>query len=140
VTSSYYPGSLPEYDPDTPAGAEAKLETYRDALDGAMEKLRSARDEEVAAKDARDAAKRRAQFHPDCPKVGVFNGVRTTVAYQTAWIEEQITAEEREYQLKKLARQAASEHLKTLGKQGSFQQSLTKSVADAYRGTGRWGS
>lgn len=128
--------SQPE--PLTPPGAEAKLESYRDALDGAMEKLRQARDAEVDAKADRDAARRRAQLSPDCPKVGVFGGVRTTVAYQQAWIEDQITAEEREYQVRKLARQAASDHLRTLGKQGSYQQTLTKSVADAYRGTGRW--
>ena len=140
MTSSYYPGDLPAYDPATPPAAEAKLESYRDALDGAMEKLREARDAEVDAKDTRDAAKRRAQFSGDCPKVGVFDGVRTTVAYQTAWIEDQIADEEREYQVKKLARQAASDHLKTLGKQGSFQQSLTGSVREAYRGAGRWGS
>lgn len=126
--------------PDTPPGAEAKLETYRDALDKAMEKLREARDKELGAKEDRDAAKRRAQFDPNCPKVGVFDGVRTTVAYQTAWIENEIAEQEHAYQLAKVARQAASEHLKTLGKQGSFQQSLTNSVRDAYRGTGRFGS
>ena len=138
--TSYYGerGALPPA--DTPPGAEARLEAYRDALDEAAKKLREARDAEVDAKDARDAARRRAQLSPDCPKVGVFGGVRTTVAYQVAWIEEQIAAEEREYQLAKLARQAASEHLKKLGKQGSFQQSLTNSVREAYRGAGRWGA
>lgn len=141
MTSSYYPGALPPaYDPDTPPGAEAKLETYRDALDGAREKLRAARDAELEAEQDRDAAKRRAQLSGECPKVGVFGGVRTTVAYQQAWIEDQIEDQEAKYRLAKLARQAASDHLRTLGKQGSFQQSLTKSVADAYRGTGRYGT
>jgi len=140
VSASYYPGALPAYDPDTPVGAEARLETYRDALDEAREALRKARDAELEAEQARDAAKRHAQLSPECPKVGVFDGVRTTVAYQQAWIEDQIADQETEYRLKKLARQAASDHLRTLGKQGSFQQSLTKSVADAYRGTGRWGA
>lgn len=140
MSASYYPGALPPaYDPDTPPGAEAKLETYRDALDEARDALRKARDEELEAEQARDTARRRAQLSPDCPKVGVFDGVRTTVAYQVAWIEEQIAEQEAEYRVKKLARQAASDHLRTLGKQGSFQQSLTKSVADSYRGTGRWG-
>jgi hypothetical protein len=140
VTSSYYPGSLPQYDPDTPPAAEAKLESYRDALDGAMEMLRQARDKELEAREDRDAARRRAQLSPDCPKAGVFNGVRTTVAYQAAWIEDQIADEEHAYQIAKIARQAASGHLDKLGKQGSYQQSLTKSVADAYRGTGRYGT
>lgn len=140
MTSSYYPGSLPAYEPDTPPEAERKLEEYRDELDKARDELRKARDAELEAEQERDAAKRRAQFSPDCPKVGVFDGVRTTVAYQVAWIEGQIEDEERKYRLAKIARQAASDHLRTLGKQGSFQQSLTKSVADAYRGTGRWGT
>lgn len=138
MTSYYEPGPLPPYEPDTPVGAEEKLETYRDQLDEAREALRRARDAELEAEQDRDAAKRRAQFDPACPKVGVFEGVRTTVAYQQAWIEDQIVKEEREYRLAKAARQAASDHLRTLGRQGSFQQSLTKSVADAYRGTGRW--
>lgn len=137
TASNYDPSFDPPYDPDTPVGAEAKLESYRDALDTAREELRKARDAEVDAKDARDAAKRRAQLSADCPKVGVFDGVRTTVAYQQAWIEEQVAAEERGYQVAKLARQAASDHLRTLGKQGGFQQSITASVREAYRGTGR---
>jgi hypothetical protein len=128
------------YDPATPPGAEAKLETYRDALDEAREKLRTARDAELEAEQDRDAAKRRAQLSEECPKVGVFGGVRTTVAYQTAWIEDQIADQEAKYRLAKLARQAASDHLRTLGKQGSFQQSLANSVRDAYRGTGRYGT
>lgn len=138
MTSSYYPGSLPAYNPATPPDAEAKLAAYSDALDKAQEDLETARNAEVDAEEDRDAARRRAQFDPDCPKVGVFNGVRTTVAYQTAWIEERIADEERKYRLAKAARQAASEHLKKLGKQGSFQQSLTGSVREAYRSTGRW--
>lgn len=140
MTSYYSPGPLPPYEPDTPVGAEEKLETYRDQLDEAREALRKARDAELEAEQDRDAAKRRAQFSPDCPKVGVFDGVRTTVAYQTAWIEGQIADEEREYRLAKAARQAASDYLRTLGKQGSFQQSLTKSVSDSYRIPGRWGA
>ena len=124
--------------PNTPPDAEAKLAAYSDALDKAQEDLETARNAELDAEEDRDAARRRAQFDPDCPKVGVFNGVRTTVAYQAAWIEERIAAEEHKYRLAKAARQAASEHLKKLGKQGSFQQSLTGSVREAYRNTGRW--
>ena len=128
------------YNPATPPAAEAKLEAYSDALDGAVEALRQARDDEVAAEEDRDAARRRAQMSPDCPPVGVFNGVRTTVAYQRAWIEDQIKDEEHKYKMAKLKRQAASEHLKKLSKQGGFQQTVTSSVREAYRGTGRFGS
>lgn len=138
MTSSYYPGAMPPQHPATPPDAEAKLAAYSDALDKAQEDLETARNAELDAEEDRDAARRRAQFDPDCPKVGVFNGVRTTVAYQAAWIEERIAGEERKYRLAKAARQAASDHLKKLGKQGSFQQSLTGSVREAYRNTGRW--
>lgn len=124
------------HDPDLPVNAEAKLETYRDAMDEAREALRMARDTEMEAQQDRDAALRRAQLSADCPKVGVFDGVRTTVAYQQAWIEEQAKDEERAYRIAKLARQAASDHLRTLGKQGGFQQSITASVRESYRSAG----
>ena len=133
MTTSYH-------DPDTPPGAEAKLAAYSDQLDAARKMLREARDKELAAKEVRDARKRRAQFDPKCPKVGVFDGIRTTAAYQTAWIEDQAAEEEHEYQLAKIARQAAYDHLDTLSKQGSIQQTVTKSVSDSYRGTGRYGT
>ena len=53
-----------EHEPVTPPAAEAKLEAYSDALDGAVEALRQARDDEVAAEEDRDAAKRAAQMSP----------------------------------------------------------------------------
>jgi hypothetical protein len=120
---------------DTPPGAEARLEAYRDALDEAAEALTQARNAELEAEDARDAARRHHQLSKECPPVGVFNGVRTTVAHQKAWVEEQIKDEEHAYRLAKVARQAAQTHLDKLRKQGGFQQSLTASVRETYRGT-----
>lgn len=138
MTASHYdPGFDPPYDPDTPVGAEAKLESYRDALDAALKALRETRDAELDAKAARDAARRKWTLAPECPKAGVFDGARVTVAYVTAWIEEHIKDEEQAYQVAKLARQAASAHLDTIAKQGRFQQSITASVREAYRNTGR---
>lgn len=122
------------HDPESPPGAEAALETYRDELGEARRMLRDARDAELKAKSARDEARRRAQLSPDCPKVGVFDGVRTTVAYVAAWIENETAGLEEEYQVAKVARQAASDHLQTLREQGSIQQSITNSVRDSYRG------
>lgn len=133
-TSSYDPYFVPG-PPDTPVGAEARLESYRDALEEATKALGQARDAELEAEDIRDEAKRRAQFSPDCPKVGVFEGVRTTVAYQKAWIEEQAKDEETAYRAAKAARRAASDHLNKLSKQGRFQQSITASVRESYRST-----
>ena len=123
-------------DPQTPPGAERDLQSYSDALEEAGEKLAAARNAELDAEEARDTVKRRAQLSPACPLPGVFNGARITVAYVAAWVEEQVKDEERAYKLAKVARQAASDHLRKVGKQGSFQQTLTKSVSAAYQGTG----
>lgn len=104
-------------------------------MDKAREDLAEARTSEVEAKQARDAAARKALLSEECPKVGVFGGVRTTVAFQKAWVEEQVAALDAAYQLAKVTRQAAAEHLRTLGKQGGIQQSITASVRETYRGT-----
>jgi GAF domain-containing protein len=143
VTADHNP--FPPYDPnldvriaagsDTPPGAEARLESYRDELDKAAKALADARNAELDAEEARDAARREAQLSDTCPPVGVFEGRRTTVAYQKAWIEDRVKDEERTYREAKVARQAASDHLRKVGKQGGFQQSLTASVRESYRGT-----
>jgi hypothetical protein len=133
-----------DYDPDfaraapadTPPGAESRLEEYRDALEEATAALAAARDAELEAEEARDGALRRAQLSPNCPLVGVFNGVRITVAYQKAWVEDQAAAEERDYRRARVARQAAQAHLRKVEKQGGFQQSITASVRETYRGAG----
>jgi hypothetical protein len=120
---------------DTPPGAEERLEGYRDQMDEARHALAEARNTEVTAKQARDKAARKALLSEKCPKVGVFGGIRTTVAYQKAWVEDQVADLDVEYQVAKVARQAAAEHLRTLGQQGGFQQSITASVRESYRGT-----
>lgn len=130
--------AYPPYAPaDTPPGAEARLEGYRDALEQATEALTEARNAELAAEEARDAAKWRAESSDECPKVGVFGGVRVTVDYRKAWIKEQIKGEEHAYQLAKIARRAATAHLRKVEKQGGFQQSITASVREQYRTAGR---
>jgi hypothetical protein len=129
MTSPYH-----GHDPQTPPGSEAALASISDALEDARQKLRRARDLEVAAKADRDAARRRARFAPDCPKAGVVDGVRTTVAYVEAWIEEQTAEEDLAYELARTARLAAGDHLHTLGQQGSLAQSLSRSVGQSYMG------
>lgn len=118
---------------DTPPGAEQRLESYRDQMDEAREALAKARDAELEAKGARDAEERRVRLSDDCPKVGVVDGKRTTVAYVEAWVADKIAGLDKEYQLAKVRRQAANEHLRTLGKQGGFQQTITRSVGETYR-------
>lgn len=125
-------------DPGTPVGAEVALQEFSDSLDAARVALEKARNEEVAAKHARDAARRRATLSEECPRVA---RDAFTVAYRDAWVDEQIVAEELDYDLARTARQAANEHLRTLREQGIIQQSITKSVSQSYgmsTGSGRW--
>ena len=129
-----------EHDPQTPPGAEAALQSFSDALEPARRELAAAADEEVEAELARDAARRRWLLSEECPRTGVFDGVRVTVAERDAWVDEQIAGEERAFRLAREKRKAAAKRLDVLSKQGSYQQSISKSVADSYRGTGgdRW--
>ena len=52
-----------------------------------------------------------------------------------AWIEDQAAECERTYRQAKVARQAATAHLSKLREQGRFQQSITASARESYRGT-----
>ena len=128
------------HDPQTPPGAEAALRSFSDELEAARLALAAARNEEVAAKQAWKKAKRRARFSPDCPKAGTYDGVRVLKDDVDAWIDDQCADEELNYELAKTAREAAKDHHDTLRAQGSLAQTLSKSVADSYRGTGgqRW--
>ena len=121
---------------DTPPGAEDRLESYVEALEQATQELTEARNAELEAEEARDAALRKAQLSPECPAVGVFNGVRITVAYQKAWVGDRAAKEERAFREARVARQAAQAHLRKVEKQGGFQQSITASVRETYRATG----
>jgi hypothetical protein len=125
------------YEPQTPVTAEQKLDAFSGELESARELLAQARDAEMEAKELRDAAYRAAILSDECPKVGVFGGVRTTVAYQQAWIANQIKDQEALLARATLARREAADKHRTLAAQASHQQTLTKSVGDAYRGTGR---
>lgn len=122
------------HDPQTPPGAEAALQSFSDALEDARQALADKRDLEVDALAALKSAKRRALLSPDCPKV---RRNEWTVAERDAWAEDQCADEELAWMLARAARQAASDHLRTVGKQGGFQQSIGASVRDSYRG--QWG-
>lgn len=126
-----------EHDPQTPPGAEHALQTYSQQLEDARRALAEARNAELDAKGARDKAKRFWLLSDEAPPVGVFGGVRTTVAMREAWVEDQIADEEQAFRIAEAARRAAKDLLDTLTTQGSLQQSLTKSVGDSYRSTGR---
>ena len=124
------------HDPASPPGAEAALQSYSEALDDAVEKLRLARDAELDAEDARDQAKYEALLSDECPQTGVIDGKRTTVAYRDAWVRREIADEERTYRAAKVVRQAASAHLDKLNSQRSIAQTISKSVSGSYAGTG----
>lgn len=124
-------------EPDTPPSAEATLQALSDQMDIARDGLREARNAEVEAEHAYRAAHRRALLSADCPKVGVFDGVRVTVAERDAWVAEQVASAELAWQIARATRQAASDNLNILKAQASVGQSISSSVREAYRGTGR---
>ena len=121
--------------PDTPVGAEGRLEEYQEALEKATTALGEARDAELDAEEARDEAETRWRLSEECPPVGVFNGVRTTVAYQDAWVKDKIADLQHDYKVAREARRRASDHLRKLMKQGGWQQSIAASVRSGYEGT-----
>jgi hypothetical protein len=126
------------HDPETPPGAEAALQALRDALEPARQALREAADAEVEAELARDAARRKWMLSDECPKA-TGPGRTMTVAERNCWVEDKIADEERAYRLAKAEREAAKAYLDVLGKQLSAQQSIGRSVAASYQGTGdRW--
>jgi hypothetical protein len=110
------------------------LQSLSDDAEVARAELRRARDAEVEAQQAYKAALRRAILSPECPKV---RRDHCTVAERDAWVEDQCAGEELAYALAKATRQAAADKAHTLRAQMSVQQSITKSVGDAYRGSGR---
>jgi hypothetical protein len=119
-------------EPQTPASAESKLTALSEQLEEAERALAAARDAEVDAETARDAAKRKWTLHPECPVVA---RNAFTVAYRDAWVGEMCDAEETAYRLARKARQAAQEHLRRVEKQAMVQQSIAKSVGTSYQGT-----
>lgn len=121
-------------DPGTPAGAEAMLNTFMDALEPAREALEAAMNEAVEARMRRDAAKRRWLFSEECQRL-------PTLTERKLWAEGRIEDEERECQLAEVKVAAAKTVLDVLGRQTSAQQSITKSIGQSYQGTrgeGRW--
>lgn len=132
-------GPYQGHDPQTPPGAEAALEYFKDEMELARLELAEASDAEIDAELARDAAWREWELSDECPKVGaIIDDRRITVSYMKAWIGSRITAEEREYRRKKAARAAAAKRLDVLGRQAITQASIAKSVGTSYQGT-RWG-
>lgn len=120
----------------TPVGVESRLRHLVTDLTKAQLALAEARDAEVDAKHAHQAARRRAIFSPSCPKVA--RGGYTT-ADRDAWVEEQAAQQQRQYDLAVAAREAAQDHLRVVRDQAMVVMSISSSVRTAYNvaGSGR---
>jgi hypothetical protein len=128
------------HEPQTPVSAEKKLEDLDAEIAEASQLLIHARDVEAQAQEIRDEAWRNAMLDKRCPPVGVFGGVRTTVAMQEAWVAREIAGPEGILRRATLARKQAADRLNQLNSSASHQQTLAKSVGGAYgRTTGRGG-
>lgn len=136
--SSYDPSAATgPYEPDTPPRAEDRLDRLSAALEANEQALKVAADELLDAEDERDSAWRTAMLSDECPKTGVFEGRRITVAERDAWVGEQIKTEERRVKEAQVKAKAAEAQRRKLEGQLRAAQSITASVRESYRGTGR---
>lgn len=120
----------------TPVGVEAKLRQLVTDLSHAQFALADVRNAEVETKHAYEAAKRRALFSGDCPKVA--RGGYTT-ADRDAWVDEQVRSERYAYDVAVARREAAQDHLRVVRDQSMIVMALANSIRTAYQvaGSGR---
>lgn len=118
----------------TPAGIEDALRQLVSDLARAQRDLAEARDNEVRAKHAFKAAKRKTLLREDRPKVARGG---TTTAERDAWVDEQVAREEWAYDLATTRREAAQDHMRTLRDQAELVRSLGAAVRVAYDVAGR---
>jgi hypothetical protein len=117
----------------TPVAAEKRLVALDNEMTKAELELRRARDAEVDAKHAYEAARRRAGFDKDCPRV---ERGGATVDMRKDWIEDRCAEEGRTYDLKTAAREAAQDHHRTVRDQAMVAMALLRSVTTAYNMSG----
>lgn len=117
----------------TPVAAEKRLLELDNAMTQAELHLRRSRDAEVEAKHAYEAARRRAGFDRDCPKV---TRGSVTVDVRKQWIDDQCANEQRDYDIKTAAREAAQDHHRTVRDQAMIAMALLRSVTTAYNMSG----
>jgi len=117
----------------TPVAAERRLLQLDTAMTQAELALRRARDDEVAAKHDYEAARRRAGFDKECPRVA--RGA-ATVDERKQWIDDQCANQQRAYDLKVAAREAALDHHRTVRDQAMVAMALLRSVTTAYNMSG----
>jgi hypothetical protein len=113
----------------TPAGIEDRLRHLVNDLARAQMTLAGVRDAEVEAKHGYEAARRRAMFSGDCPKVS--RGGYTT-ADRDAWVDEQAKTQRYQYDLAVAKREAAQDLLRVVRDQAMVVMALANSVRTAY--------
>ncbi|MFY1686433.1 hypothetical protein [Plantactinospora sp. WMMB782] len=118
-----------QFEPWTPVDAENALRWVLRAMHDASQSLRLLRDEEVTAKHAYEAARRRAFFNADCPKP---TRGGHTVADRDAYIDQATAAEREAYELASVAKEGAQDHLRTLNSQSVVLSALAKNVQQTY--------
>ncbi|MFN2636823.1 MAG: hypothetical protein ABR585_07350 [Gemmatimonadaceae bacterium] len=120
----------------TPVGVESRLRALVGDLTHAQQQLALARDTEVRAKHAYEAAKRRALLSEGRPKV---TRGGTTTAERDAWVDEQAKRECWQHALAESHREAAQDHMRVVRDQAMVVMALGKSVTAAYNvaGSGR---
>lgn len=120
----------------TPIGVEGKLRQLVTDLTLAQQALALARNEEVRAKHAYNAARRAVLMSPDCPKVS--RGSVTT-ADRDAWVDEKVRDECWKYELAEVKREAAQDHLRVVRDQAVIVMAIASSIRTAYNvaGSGR---
>lgn len=117
----------------TPVAAERRLLALDNDMTRAELDLRKARDAEVLAKHTYEAARRRAGFDKECPRV---ERGGATVDMRKQWIEDRCADEGRDYDIKTAAREAAQDHHRTVRDQAMVAMALLRSVTTAYNMSG----
>lgn len=117
----------------TPVAAERRLLQLDNDMTQAELTLRRARDAEVEAKHTYEAARRRAGFDKDCPRV---ERGGATVDMRKQWIEDRCADEGRAFDLKTAAREGAQDHHRTVRDQAMVAMALLRSVSTAYSMSG----
>lgn len=119
----------------TPVQVESKLRQLVNDLGRARTSLRQARDVELRKKTDWERARRRLLLSPDCPAMTGPGSV--SAAERDAWVDDQIDDLALAYQISKVARESAQEHMRTLKEQAELVRSLGASVRQAYELSGR---
>ena len=121
------------HDPQTPPGAESALAAFMKALFDAQQALEQAANEEVDAEMDLEERRRELMLSDDCPRAAG-PGRTATVAYQNAWIDQQVADLIRTHRIARARREAAEKVLKVLERNSSLQQSISRSVGQSYLG------